>query len=108
MAHRPHRRILPRNIDRRNLPLLAALMNTEPKTKKEKRELGRAYFFLILVFISAVFSIASVSYSQRRSDIDDRKFCDVVSGITAEPVKKPADPKADPSRERAHVWYVKF
>lgn len=37
-----------------------------------------------------------------------RKFCGVVGGVTAVPVARPADPKANPSRETAWEWYERF
>jgi hypothetical protein len=37
-----------------------------------------------------------------------RKFCAIVQAATAHAVPKPADPAANPSRENAYVFYLKF
>lgn len=38
----------------------------------------------------------------------EREFCAVVTGVTAVPVPRPADPGANPSREQAFEWYERF
>lgn len=38
----------------------------------------------------------------------ERKFCDVVSAVITVPAPRPADPAANPSRERAWQFYEQF
>ena len=38
----------------------------------------------------------------------DHKFCQVITGVTAVPVPQPADPAANPSREKQYELYMKF
>lgn len=66
------------------------------------------YSFVILVlmcFVLAGFSIVVTTTQEARNE---HKFCDVFGALIAVPAQKPADPKADPSRERSYILYEKF
>ena len=39
---------------------------------------------------------------------NNHKFCAVVTGVTAVPVARPANPAANPSRETSWQWYSRF
>ena len=56
---------------------------------------------MILFGLSILFTVHYVAAS-------NHKFCQVVSGVTAVPVTKPADPAANPSRENQWEWYERF
>jgi hypothetical protein len=66
------------------------------------------YSFIVLVIISLLLSAGTFFAGLVHSDDEGRKFCDIVSTIATKPIEKPADPVADPSRERSFVIYMKF
>jgi hypothetical protein len=39
---------------------------------------------------------------------NNRKFCQVITGVTAVPVPQPADPASNPSREKQFELYEKL
>lgn len=57
---------------------------------------------LVLVFVGTLLSIwiglHAVSTSQHR-------WCSTLELLTKHPVSKPSDPKANPSRENAYIFY---
>jgi len=59
----------------------------------------------LLALAVAVFALFWVSHQVNASG---RKFCAVIEAATAHPVPRPADPKANPSRESNYEFYVKF
>lgn len=66
------------------------------------------YSFIVLVLISMLFSAISVAVSIHQNDTTKHDFCDIVHEITSNPVPKPADPGANPSRQGAYINYEKF
>lgn len=66
------------------------------------------YSFIILVIISVICSSAAVGYSIRLNSESEHKWCQIVDSLTANPVPKPVNPKADPSRERSWEIYLEF
>jgi hypothetical protein len=66
----------------------------------------RAY--TILAIMSVGLSILTVMYCVHLTTSSNHKFCDVVNASVSVPVPKPANPVANPSRERSYEWYVRF
>lgn len=66
------------------------------------------YSFIFLVMLSVVGSILAVFISVQQIANSNHKWCQIVTSITAMPVPKPADPTANPSRERSWEIYVQF
>lgn len=56
---------------------------------------------LVLSGLSMLFTVSYVGDS-------NRQFCEVITGFTSVPVQRPADPKANPSRETSYEWYERF
>lgn len=50
-------------------------------------------------------SLAISAYEVRHSQ---QQWCTALNLLTAHPVPRPADPKANPSRENAYVYYRTF
>lgn len=103
-------------------------------TKGERGErglsLGTGRAVVVLFFIMVAFGASNWYWSAHETAVDNRnwhqavaadnahwrqalaetqqKFCGVVGGVTSVPVARPADPKANPSRETSWEWYQKF
>lgn len=56
---------------------------------------------VLLFGLSILFTVHYVAAS-------NHKFCQVISGVTAVPVPRPADPAANPSREKQFELYEQF
>lgn len=69
---------------------------------------GAARAVVMLFVLSFLLAAASMLFTVYEVSASDHKFCAVVSGFTAVRVPAPADPKADPSRERQYEWYQRF
>ena len=65
---------------------------------------GRAV--VVLFLISALLGGGSLLWTAHAISGNNRKFCDVITSIA--PVARPADPRADPSREAAYEEYERF
>jgi hypothetical protein len=73
------------------------------------------YLFLVNFVLIAVGYLwlshqAAATRAEFRQQIivNNQKFCAVIDGFTSEPVPKPADPAANPSRETNYLWYARF
>ena len=66
------------------------------------------YAYVALAVMALALAGASLLFTVSYVDTSNRKFCDVVNGVTSVPVARPADPAANPSRETAYEWYVRF
>lgn len=66
----------------------------------------RAY--IMLVFISCIFSVGGVGYSIHSSNAKDRVFCEIVYAATATPVFKPDDPATHPQGELNYEKYERM
>lgn len=51
---------------------------------------------------------ASMLFTVNYVKSTEREFCQVVTAATETPVQKPANPAANPSREQAYEWYLRF
>ena len=67
---------------------------------------GRA--IVVLFAIPVVLAVFAIFWVNHTVTANNHKFCQVVSGVTAVPVPKPADPAANPSRENQYEWYERF
>lgn len=59
---------------------------------------------VLVVVVGGVAVAVLVSLSAVRSS--DHRWCTTLTLLTAEPVPRPASPTADPSRQRAYVFYI--
>jgi hypothetical protein len=60
--------------------------------------------FILMLALSAANLLFTVHYVSAAN----HKFCQVVTGVTAVPVPRPPDPKANPSREKQFELYEQF
>lgn len=51
---------------------------------------------------------ASILFTVTYVRSTEREFCQVISGVTEVAVPRPADPAANPSREKQYELYMKF
>jgi hypothetical protein len=65
---------------------------------------GRAV--VVLFVISVALSAFALFWVSHAVNVNNHKFCSVVTTLGA-PVPRPADPKANPSREHQYTTYVK-
>ena len=63
---------------------------------------------VILVLVVAVLCGANLLFTARTVTNDDHKWCAAMTLLTARPVPKPADPKANPSRQQTYRFYMTF
>src|SRR6185437_9647529 len=63
---------------------------------------------MILVLIVAALIGASLLFTARAIANDEHKWCNAMTLLTARPVPKPADPKANPSRQQTYLYYMTF
>jgi len=63
---------------------------------------------IVLVLLVAVLTGASLVQNARAVTSDDHKWCAAMMLLTEHPVPKPADPKANPSREQTYRFYETF
>lgn len=75
--------------------------------------------YIVLVSISVMLSVLTFFLALHQTNMNanrleteqaanNRKFCDVINSFIVTKVPKPADPKANPSRERNWELYIKF
>jgi len=66
----------------------------------------------LLIGANLLFTAHYVDSSQARAqqtDLETRHdFCGIIDAYVATPVPRPSDPAANPSREQAYQWYVRF
>lgn len=62
---------------------------------------------VVVVFVLIAGSIlTSLGLSLRAVSNSDHRWCATLGLLTSRPVPRPADPKANPSRENAYVFYT--
>lgn len=59
---------------------------------------------LVPVVLFGLSILFTVNYVQST----EREFCQVITGVTSVPVPRPADPAANPSREKQYELYEQF
>jgi hypothetical protein len=69
---------------------------------------GARRAIVVLFTLTLLLAGTNLLFTTHEVSSNDRKFCDVVTGVTAVPVPKPPDPAANPSRETAYQWYLRF
>lgn len=60
-----------------------------------------AVFIILAVVACYIFAVYQVDVSQHH-------WCDALTTLTQNPVPKPADPAANPSRAEAYLLYTEF
>jgi hypothetical protein len=63
-----------------------------------------ACFTVVAVFVGSI--ALSVYLSVRALDNSNHDWCAALVLLTANPVPRPANPNANPSRERSYMFYV--
>lgn len=66
------------------------------------------WWLAAIAVVSLALAAANVAFTVHQVSANDQKFCQVITGFTAVPVPKPADPAANPSREQSYEWYLRF
>ena len=64
--------------------------------------------YVILAVIAIVLTAICIMFTIHEVTVTDHKFWKVVTGVTVNPVPKPADPKENPSREHDWESYERF
>jgi hypothetical protein len=62
--------------------------------------------FIMLTVLMIILTLAAGTFTVIQSHILEHKFCQLVDASIQTPVAKPADPKANPSREKLYEDYV--
>lgn len=62
----------------------------------------------MLTIISMITAAAATLVSFHQIDVNNHKFCQVITPFTSTKVTRPANPKANPSREQAWEWYERY
>ena len=75
---------------------------------KLSTEQKRTYSYIFLVALSALMAFSAVMVSLNAISDSNHKWCQIVDTITATPIPKPANPDANPSRERSWEFYIQF
>jgi hypothetical protein len=76
----------------------------EPGERGLSRIQGRAV--VVLFLIAALAGAGNLYWTAHAISTNNHKFCQVITTVV--PVPRPADPKANPSRETAYEQYVRF
>lgn len=66
------------------------------------------YAFVVLAALALLLSAGNLLFTVHEVSANNHKFCQVVAGVTAVPLPKPANPAANPSRENQYEWYERF
>jgi hypothetical protein len=69
---------------------------------------GARRAIVILFVLTFALAAANLYFTTHQVASNDRKFCQVITGFTSTPVARPANPRANPSRERDYLWYERF
>lgn len=75
---------------------------SEPMTRGYRRAL------VALFLLMALFAGLNLLFTARQVRDGEHKWCTTLELLTAHPVPRPADPKANPSRENAWIFYTDF
>lgn len=67
-----------------------------------------AYAFLLLTLISLVLDVAVVLIGVYEINVNNHKFCQVVSPAIANPIARPPDPQKNVVREQQWEWYQRY
>jgi hypothetical protein len=68
----------------------------------------RRYAYVVLALLPIVLAILAVLINLEEISSNNHKFCQLLQAATAVSVPKPADPKANPSREKNYEGFVIF
>jgi hypothetical protein len=65
-----------------------------------------AVVIALVVALPATGTVVAIWQARQSVSTSDRRWCSTLALLTARPVPRPADPKANPSREDAWRFYV--
>lgn len=63
-----------------------------------------AVVFIVVAFAAAI--VVSVALSLHAVDRSEHQWCETLTLLTEKPIPRPADPKANPSRENTYLFYA--
>jgi hypothetical protein len=63
---------------------------------------------VVLFVLTFALAGANLLFTAQKVRDSDRQWCSTLTLLTSRPVPKPAEPKANPSREQAFVLYSDF
>lgn len=66
------------------------------------------YAVVALFSLAALLTATNILFTVTYVHASDRKWCTAMTLLTARPVPKPADPKANPSRQASWQFYQTF
>ncbi len=66
------------------------------------------YAFVVIALLMLLLSAGNLLFTVHYVGDANRKFCQVITGVTSVPVPKPADPAGNPSREKQFELYEQF
>ena len=66
------------------------------------------YPFVVLALLTLALSAANLLFTTHEVNSNNRQWCSTVNLLTSQPVPRPADPAANPSRVEAYTLYVDF
>lgn len=81
--------------------ILARLRHLQPGITR-----GAAYSMIFLFALSFLLSAGSYWLAASAVRSSNHRWCSTLGLLTSKPVPRPADPKANPSRENAYVFYA--
>jgi len=64
--------------------------------------------YVVLAVMQLLLSGLLILFIQQQIKVNDQKFCQVVTGVTVNPVEKPVDPLKTPAQEHLWVSYLRF
>jgi hypothetical protein len=62
--------------------------------------------FSIFVGAIALAILLCIGFSYWQVHTSQHQWCQLLTGLTHQPVPKPADPRKNPSREQSYLFYV--
>lgn len=80
----------------------------EPGQRGEGMTRGARHAVVFLFVLSLLIGATSLFFTTALVQQSDHRWCGTLTLLTSRPVPKPADPKANPSREQAYVLYSDF
>lgn len=63
---------------------------------------------MLLFVVAVVLAVANLLFTTHEVGSSNRQWCDTLTLLTAQPVPRPADPSANPSRMQTYTLYVDF
>jgi hypothetical protein len=67
---------------------------------------GAAYGVVVLFLLTLALAGANLLFTAHAVNASQHQWCATLQLLTARPVSRPVDPKANPSRENTYVFYT--